>query len=78
MTNKGELESINEESLRSACAQLRLAMSESEGGGAPEKVLGMDWSKRHGDPADSAVDAEWIAGMAALGLDTNFIVLLLS
>jgi len=74
ITNKGELESINEESLQSACAQLRQAMSESKGDGAPEKVLGMDWSKRHGDPADPAVDAEWISGMAGLGLDTNFIV----
>jgi len=74
ITNKGELESINEESLQSACAQLRQAMSESKGDGAPEKALGMDWSKRHGDPADPAVDAEWISGMAGLGLDTNFIV----
>nr|CAB3478393.1 unnamed protein product [Digitaria exilis] len=74
ITNKGELESINEESLRSACAQLRQAMSESDGDGSPEKVLGMDWSKRQGDPADPAVDAELIAGMAGLGIDTNFIV----
>nr|TKW16954.1 hypothetical protein SEVIR_5G333000v2 [Setaria viridis] len=74
ITNKGELESINEESLRSACAQLRQAMSESDGDGAPGKVLGMDWSRRHGDPADPAVDAERIAGMAGLGFDTNFIV----
>ncbi|CAO1944841.1 unnamed protein product [Urochloa humidicola] len=49
-------------------------MSESDGDGAPGKVVGMDWSKRHGDPADPAVDAEWIAGMAGLGLDTNFII----
>jgi hypothetical protein len=74
ITNKGELESINEENLRSACAQLRHAMSESDGDGAMEKVLGMDWSRKPGDPADPAVDAEWIAGMAGLGLDTNFIV----
>jgi len=74
ITNKGELESINEENLRSACAQLRHAMSKSAGDGAMEKVLGMDWSRKPGDPADPAVDAEWIAGMAGLGLDTNFIV----
>ncbi|KAF8766235.1 hypothetical protein HU200_007742 [Digitaria exilis] len=74
ITNKGELESINEDNLRSACAQLRQAMSESDGDGSPEKVLGMDWSKRQGDPADPAVDAELIAGMAGLGIDTNFIV----
>lgn len=49
-------------------------MSESDGDGSPEKVLGMDWSKRQGDPADPAVDAEWIAGMAGLRTDTNFIV----
>ncbi|KAL6614453.1 hypothetical protein ACP70R_036723 [Stipagrostis hirtigluma subsp. patula] len=72
ITNKGELESIDEGSLRSACAQLRQAMS--DGDGAPEKVLGMDWSRRRGDPADPVVDAEEFAGMAGLGLDTNFIV----
>ncbi|AQL00220.1 Pentatricopeptide (PPR) repeat protein-like [Zea mays] len=74
ITNKGELESINEENLRSACAQLRHAMSESDGDGAMEKVLGMDWSRKPGDPVDPAVDAEWIAGIARLGLDTNFVV----
>ncbi|WVZ68730.1 hypothetical protein U9M48_017632 [Paspalum notatum var. saurae] len=74
ITNKGELESINENNLRSACAQLRQAMSESNSDGAPEKVLGMDWSRKRGDSADPAVDAEWITGMAGLGLETNFIV----
>jgi hypothetical protein len=49
-------------------------MFESDGDGAPGKVLGMDWSRRHGDPADPTVDAEWIAGIDGLGLDTNFIV----
>ncbi|KAL5673722.1 hypothetical protein ACJX0J_018028, partial [Zea mays] len=74
ITNKGELESINEENLRLACAQLRHAMSEANGDGAMEKVLRMDWSRKPGDPSDPAVDTEWIAGMTGLGLDTNFIV----
>uniref|UniRef100_A0A8R7PVA0 Isopentenyl phosphate kinase n=1 Tax=Triticum urartu TaxID=4572 RepID=A0A8R7PVA0_TRIUA len=71
ITNKGELESIDEESLQSACAQLRQAMSD---GAAPEKARGMDWSRRPGDPADPVVDAEGFAGMAGLGLDSNFVV----
>ncbi|KAK3162031.1 hypothetical protein QOZ80_1BG0084390 [Eleusine coracana subsp. coracana] len=71
ITNKGELESIDEGSLRSACEQLRQAMSD---GDSPEKALDMDWSRRHGDPADPAVDVEGFAGMAGLGLDTNFII----
>ncbi|GJN17573.1 hypothetical protein PR202_gb04651 [Eleusine coracana subsp. coracana] len=53
ITNKGELESIDQGSLRSACEQLRQAMSD---GDSPEKALGMDWSRRHGDPADPAVE----------------------
>ncbi|XP_062222350.1 isopentenyl phosphate kinase-like [Phragmites australis] len=73
ITNKGDLESINEGSLRSACAQLRQAMSDADSAG-PEKVLGMDWSRRRGDPADPVVDAEGFAGMVGLGLDTNFVV----
>ncbi|KAF7037901.1 hypothetical protein CFC21_048177 [Triticum aestivum] len=48
-------------------------MSESDGT-APEKVRGMDWSRRPGDPADPVVDAEGFAGMAGLGLDSNFVV----
>ena len=72
ITNKGELESIDQGSLQSACEQLRQAMS--DGDGAPEKVLGMDWSRRQGDLTDPAVDAEGFAGMAGLGLDTNFII----
>ncbi|KAE8807919.1 glutamate 5-kinase [Hordeum vulgare] len=40
----------------------------------PEKVMGMDWSRRPGDPADPVVDAEGFAGMAGLGLDSNFVV----
>ena len=71
ITNKGKLESIDEGSLRSACAQLRQAMSDDA---APGKVMSMDWSRRPGDPADPVVDAEGFAGMAGLGLDTNFIV----
>jgi hypothetical protein len=75
ITNKGELESIDEGSLRSACAQLRQAMSEADDASAPEKkVMGMDWSRRPGDPADPVVDTEGFAGMAGLGIDTNFIV----
>ncbi|KAF0910525.1 hypothetical protein E2562_002974 [Oryza meyeriana var. granulata] len=72
ITNKGELESIDVESLRSACAQLRQAMSHAS---AAEKVVGMDWSRRPGDPIDDAVvDAEGLSEMEGLGLDTNFIV----
>ncbi|KAL5221701.1 hypothetical protein ABZP36_026414 [Zizania latifolia] len=71
ITNKGEMESIDEESLRSSCAQLRQAMSHS---GAAEKVLGMDWSRRRGDPAEPVVDAEGFLEMGGLGLDTNFVV----
>ncbi|XP_044949104.1 isopentenyl phosphate kinase-like isoform X4 [Hordeum vulgare subsp. vulgare] len=71
ITNKEELESIDEESLRSACAQLRQAMSD---GTSSEKVMGMDWSRRPGDPADPGMDAEGFAGMAGLGLDSNFVV----
>jgi isopentenyl phosphate kinase len=72
ITNKGELESIDEGSLRLACEQLWLAMS--DGDDSPKKVLSMDWSRRHGDPTDPAVDAEGFARMAGLGLDTNFIL----
>ncbi|KAM0923903.1 hypothetical protein ACQ4PT_005213 [Festuca glaucescens] len=71
ITNKGELESIDEGSLRSACAQLRQAMS---GDATPEKVMGMDWSRRPGDPADPVVDTEGFRDMTGLGIDTNFIV----
>ncbi|XP_040381934.1 isopentenyl phosphate kinase isoform X2 [Oryza brachyantha] len=71
ITNKGELESIGVENLRSACAQLRQAMSHS---GATEKVAGMDWSRRPGDPTDPVVDAEGLSEMEGLGLDTNFVV----
>ncbi|ONM37665.1 Amino acid kinase family protein, partial [Zea mays] len=42
ITNKGELESINEENLRLACAQLRHAMSEANGDGAMEKVTSLN------------------------------------
>ncbi|XP_047079583.1 isopentenyl phosphate kinase-like [Lolium rigidum] len=73
ITNKGELQSIDEGSLRSACAQLRQAMSGS-GDATPEKVMGMDWSRRPDDPADPAVDTEGFRDMAGLGIDTNFIV----
>ncbi|XP_047056844.1 isopentenyl phosphate kinase-like [Lolium rigidum] len=73
ITNKGELESIDEGSLRSACAQLRQAMSGS-GDATPGKVMGMDWSRRPGDPADPVVDTEGFRDMDGLGIDTNFIV----
>jgi hypothetical protein len=73
ITNKGELQSIDEGSLRSTCAQLRQAMSGS-GAATPEKVMGMDWSRRPDDPADPAVDTEGFRDMAGLGIDTNFIV----
>jgi hypothetical protein len=36
--------------------------------------MGMDWSRRPGDPADPAVDTEGFRDMAGLGIDTNFIV----
>uniref|UniRef100_A0A0D9V626 Aspartate/glutamate/uridylate kinase domain-containing protein n=1 Tax=Leersia perrieri TaxID=77586 RepID=A0A0D9V626_9ORYZ len=72
ITNKGELESIDVESLRSACAQLRQAMSHNAG--AAEKVVGMDWSRRPGDPTDPVVDAEGLSEMESLGIDTNFVV----
>ncbi|KAG8078052.1 hypothetical protein GUJ93_ZPchr0007g3477 [Zizania palustris] len=42
--------------------------------GAAEKVLGMDWSRRIGDPAEPVVDAESFSEMGGLGLDTNFVV----
>lgn len=42
--------------------------------GAPEKVVGMDWSRRSGDPADPPVYAEGLAEMTGLGLDANFVV----
>jgi hypothetical protein len=74
ITNKGELESIDERSLRSACAQLRQAMPEADNAAPEKKVMGMDWSRRPGDPADPVVDTEGFAGMAGLGIDTNFIV----
>jgi hypothetical protein len=44
------------------------------GDATPGKVMGMDWSRRPGDPADPVVDTEGFADMAALGLDTNFVV----
>uniref|UniRef100_A0A0E0JP31 Isopentenyl phosphate kinase n=1 Tax=Oryza punctata TaxID=4537 RepID=A0A0E0JP31_ORYPU len=71
ITNKGELESIDAVSLRSACAQLRQAMSH---GGAAGKVVGMDWSRRPGDPTDPVVDVEGLSEMGGLGLDSNFVV----
>ncbi|KQK09894.1 uncharacterized protein LOC100832959 [Brachypodium distachyon] len=71
ITNKGELESIDQDSLRSTCAQLRQAMSDPAAKG---KVMGMDWSRRFGDPADPVVDAEGFADMPGIGLDSNFIV----
>uniref|UniRef100_A0A8I6Y2L9 Uncharacterized protein n=1 Tax=Hordeum vulgare subsp. vulgare TaxID=112509 RepID=A0A8I6Y2L9_HORVV len=43
-------------------------------GTSSEKVMGMDWSRRPGDPADPGMDAEGFAGMAGLGLDSNFVV----
>ncbi|KQK09893.1 hypothetical protein BRADI_2g50815v3 [Brachypodium distachyon] len=69
--NKGELESIDQDSLRSTCAQLRQAMSDPAAKG---KVMGMDWSRRFGDLADPVVDAEGFADMPGIGLDSNFIV----
>lgn len=71
ITNKGELESIDAASLRSACAQLRQAMSH---GGAAGKVVGMDWSRRPGDPTGPVVDVEGLSEMGGLGLDSNFVV----
>ncbi|KAJ0257785.1 Isopentenyl phosphate kinase [Hirschfeldia incana] len=45
ITRKNELEEIHEENLGIVACQLRQAMME---GSAPSKVIGMDWSKRHG------------------------------
>ena len=47
ITCKNELEKINEENLDIVSSQLRQAMM--PGWSSSMKVLGMDWSKRHGD-----------------------------
>lgn len=70
ITLKSELERINEESLAKVCSQLRHAMS-PPGSPSPAKVVGMDWSRRGGDPIVSDLDGLRDSG---LGLDNNFIV----
>lgn len=45
ITWKNELEKINEENLLTVCSQLRIAMMS---GSSSDKVLSLDWSKRHG------------------------------
>ncbi|XP_010460286.1 PREDICTED: uncharacterized protein LOC104741189 [Camelina sativa] len=45
ITCKNELEKIHDENLEIVACQLRQAMME---GSVPSKVIGMDWSKRHG------------------------------
>ncbi|XP_020274475.1 uncharacterized protein LOC109849095 isoform X3 [Asparagus officinalis] len=70
ITHKNELESINEESLGTVCSQLRRAMVSPESS-SPAKVVGMDWSRRGGDPIVSDVDE--LRG-SDLGLDNSFIV----
>lgn len=45
ITRKNELERIHDENLEIVACQLRQAMTE---GAVPGKVIGMDWSKRHG------------------------------
>lgn len=47
ITCKNELEKINEENLGNVSSQLRQAMM--LGRSPSTKVLGMDWSKRHGE-----------------------------
>ncbi|XP_038970349.1 isopentenyl phosphate kinase isoform X2 [Phoenix dactylifera] len=71
ITCKDELESINEENLRSVCAQLRQAMTPSKSP-SPARVLGMDWSRRLGNPTVSTVDE--FREQQALDLDSNFII----
>jgi hypothetical protein len=43
-------------------------------GGAAGKVVGMDWSRRPGDPTGPVVDVEGLSEMGGLGLDSNFVV----
>ncbi|XP_073006377.1 isopentenyl phosphate kinase isoform X1 [Typha latifolia] len=73
ITRKNELESIDEESLRSACAQLREAMGSSGGNASPAKVLGMDWSRGTGElTVSSAIDE--LREHLGMDLGNNFIV----
>ncbi|XP_010938803.1 isopentenyl phosphate kinase isoform X2 [Elaeis guineensis] len=71
ITCKDELESINEENLRSVCAQLRQAMTPCKSS-SPAKNLGMDWSRRLGNPPVSTIDE--FRNKQALDLDNNFII----
>ncbi|WOL10462.1 hypothetical protein Cni_G19217 [Canna indica] len=71
ITCKNELESINEEILKSVCEQLREAMVESTGS-STGNVVSMDWSRWRGNPPVSA--AEEFKACQSLDLDSNFIV----
>lgn len=53
VTHKHEIESIDEESLRVVSSQLREAIVVAQGSSG--RVLGMDWSRRDGDPAPDAI-----------------------
>ncbi|XP_074567122.1 isopentenyl phosphate kinase-like [Curcuma longa] len=71
ITCKNELESINVETLKSVCAQLREAMTASTNS-SPGSVPSMDWSTRMGYTAVSL--AEDFKDGRALDLVSNFIV----
>lgn len=68
ITNKNELESINETNLKSVCLQLREAMMpQSENG------IGMDWSRRNGNEIELG-DVSKIGESSLDDLNSNFIV----
>ncbi|KAF3327502.1 Amino acid kinase family [Carex littledalei] len=68
ITNKNELESINETNLKSVCLQLREAMMpQSENG------IGMDWSWRNGNEIELG-DVSKIGESSLDDLNSNLIV----
>ncbi|KAJ3698774.1 hypothetical protein LUZ61_002479 [Rhynchospora tenuis] len=68
ITNKYELESVNEANLSSVCEQLREAMMPQIG-----KGIGMDWSRRNGNEIELG-DISKIGESSVDGLNSNFIV----
>ncbi|XP_020091403.1 uncharacterized protein LOC109712317 isoform X2 [Ananas comosus] len=75
ITRKNELESINEESLGSVCAQLREAMASSSIGSAspPPRGISMDWSRRSGDRI-LPVSVDDFGEHSAVDFDNNFVI----
>nr|CAD1818757.1 unnamed protein product [Ananas comosus var. bracteatus] len=75
ITRKNELESINEESLGSVCAQLREAMASSSIGSAspPPRGISMDWSRQSGDRI-LPVSVDDFGEHSVVDFDNNFVI----